>query len=89
MSQNKHECGYNHLTKEQWDLLCNDGADVFARLIQDENHNLLPPEVAMSLGKYAIEAGMKQLRIVMDNAVKLNQLTAAIAISGFAGDAPK
>lgn len=83
----KHDCGFNHLSKEQWSLLVADGAAVFAQLIQDEMHAKLPPEIANELGKFAMDAGMRMIHLFMENSVKINRLSAAIAIGGFAQDA--
>lgn len=83
----KHDCGFDHLTQEQRKLLIADGAAILAQIIQDQVHAVLPEEVALELGHACIDSAIFQMNHIIDNAWKLNQLTAKIAITGLAGDA--
>ena len=82
-----NDCGFNHLTEEQKNLLMTDAAEIFAQLIQDTYHSNMPTEVALGLGQAAVGAGIQQINYTLQNALKLNQLSARIVINGFAEDA--
>lgn len=88
MSEHKNSCGFNHLTSEQKQLLESDAAAIFAQVFQDYHHGLLPNEIAFEMGKLAFTHGLTMSEILVENALKINQLSANIVIKGFAGDVP-
>lgn len=87
--QEKHSCGFNHLSDEQKTLLSSDAADVFAQFIQDAYHGMLPADLAKGLGQTAVRAGLDHMATIMENALKYNQLCGKIVTSGFAHDVPR